>query len=115
MGKETGQLAYCIECDERDICELSPLKAKKCNLQKMLAEDFRPQLTDKQDRIYTFIIEYFLEKKCPPTYRQIAENFKITAQGAYDHIQALKKKGWIRDYKKIIPMVINTSFEKYKL
>lgn len=77
-------------------------------------EDFRIELTVKQDKIYYFIVKFFIENKCPPTYRNIAEHFNFTVKGAVDHVAALKKKNWVKDYKKIIPNDIEIVFTEYQ-
>jgi repressor LexA len=58
------------------------------------------KLTARQEEILTFIIEYIQSNERPPTIRDIADNFGFTVKGAYDHLLALERKGWIdRDIK----------------
>jgi len=58
-------------------------------------------ITERQKEILDFIIGYIDSKKYSPTVREIGEHFKISAKGAYDHIHALERKGYIKgDYKK---------------
>lgn len=57
------------------------------------------ELTEKQNAILTFIQAYIQEQGYPPTIREIARRFKITAKGAYDHMKALEKKGYIKTEK----------------
>lgn len=53
-------------------------------------------LTKRQTAVLDYI-EYFIdEKKFPPTFREISEQFKISVKGAYDHIKALERKGYVR-------------------
>ncbi len=53
-------------------------------------------LTKRQIEILTFL-KFFIDKnKYPPTIREISHKFEISVKGAYDHIQALSKKGVIR-------------------
>ena len=52
-------------------------------------------LTKRQDEVLTFIINFINTSKYPPTMREIASNFNITVNGAYDHVKALEKKGKI--------------------
>lgn len=54
------------------------------------------KLTEKQGIIFEFIKENIRESGFPPTVREIGENFGITVKGAYDHIKAIEKKGFIR-------------------
>ncbi|MCX7998404.1 MAG: transcriptional repressor LexA [Leptospiraceae bacterium] len=56
-------------------------------------------LTSKQEQILKYIIKVMKEKAHPPTIREIADNFEITTKGAYDHVKAIEKKGFIRTHK----------------
>ena len=53
-------------------------------------------LTKKQEHIFNFIKEAILSSGFPPTVREIGEKFGITVKGAYDHLKAIEKKGYIR-------------------
>ncbi len=53
------------------------------------------KLTERQEEVLAFIKTFIETSKYPPTMREIASNFGITANGAYDHVKALEKKGWI--------------------
>src|SRR4030042_2616269 len=53
------------------------------------------KLTKRQEEILRFIIRYIRENERPPTIRDIAENDEFTVKGAYDHLLALERKGWI--------------------
>lgn len=53
-------------------------------------------LTEKQDKIFNFIKNEIRESGYPPTVREIGEEFGITVKGAYDHVKAIEKKGFIR-------------------
>jgi repressor LexA len=53
------------------------------------------ELTERQREVLSFI------RKCinahyPPTVREVADHFDMSVKGAYDHLAALKKKGYIR-------------------
>ena len=50
-------------------------------------------LTDKQREIATFYGQFQFENNYPPTVRDVANHFKMSTKGAYDHIKALEKKG----------------------
>ena len=52
-------------------------------------------VTKRQDEVLDFIKEFLLRNKFPPTIREIANHFEISVKGAYDHIKALEKKGFI--------------------
>ena len=52
-------------------------------------------LTERQEEVLSFIKEFISTNKYPPTMREIASSFHITANGAYDHVKALEKKGKI--------------------
>jgi len=60
-----------------------------------MAENER-KLTEKQDLIFRFIKESIKESGFPPTVREIGDQFNITVKGAYDHIKAIEKKGFIK-------------------
>ena len=47
-----------------------------------------------------FIKTYITSHNYPPTIREIAEHFAISVKGAYDHVAALKKKGYIKSDKR---------------
>ena len=50
------------------------------------------ELTNRQEEVLAFIINFIDSSKYPPTMREIASNFNITVNGAYDHVKALEKK-----------------------
>jgi len=52
-------------------------------------------LTKRQEEVLSFIKQYSLQHKYPPTIREIAANFSISVKGAYDHVKALEKKNKI--------------------
>ena len=56
----------------------------------------RKPLTKKQDRIFEFIRKHVQNTGYPPTVREIGTNFRISEKGAYDHLNAIEKKGYIR-------------------
>lgn len=53
------------------------------------------ELTEKQEIIFNFIKNSIRETGFPPTVREIGAEFDITVKGAYDHIKAIEKKGYI--------------------
>jgi repressor LexA len=53
-------------------------------------------LTVRQQEVLDFISSYLDEHAYPPTIREIAERFSISVKGAYDHVKALEKKGYLR-------------------
>lgn len=53
-------------------------------------------LTDKQQMIFEFIKTEINDSGFPPTVREIGDRFGITVKGAYDHLKAIEKKGFIR-------------------
>lgn len=53
-------------------------------------------LTDKQQLILNFIRNSINDSGFPPTVREIGDKFGITVKGAYDHIKAIEKKGFIK-------------------
>ena len=54
------------------------------------------ELTEKQQLILNFIREIINNCGFPPTVREIGDKFGITVKGAYDHIKAIEKKGYIK-------------------
>ncbi len=57
------------------------------------------ELTDKQAEVLGFITNTIKDRGLPPTIREIGDEFGITAKGAYDHLKAIEKKGYIRTSK----------------
>ncbi|MCL1991715.1 MAG: transcriptional repressor LexA [Spirochaetes bacterium] len=53
-------------------------------------------LTERQKDVFFFIAWYISEYSYSPAVRDVAGHFRITAKAAYDHITALKKKGFLR-------------------
>jgi len=53
-------------------------------------------LTARQKEVLESIAHYVDEHAYPPTIREIAERFSISVKGAYDHVKALEKKGFLR-------------------
>jgi repressor LexA len=58
------------------------------------------ELTERQKEVLSFIVEYTKKHPYPPTIRELAEFFSISVKGAHDHINALKKKGRIKQTDK---------------
>jgi repressor LexA len=56
----------------------------------------RKKLTDRQRKVLDFITNYTKDTGYPPTIREIAGAFKISSKGAYDHLIAIEKKGYIK-------------------
>jgi repressor LexA len=54
------------------------------------------ELTPRQREVLGFIIEFKRINTYPPTIREIGDHFDISVKGAYDHIDALRKKGFIK-------------------
>jgi repressor LexA len=63
-------------------------------------------LTDRQYDIVCFIKKHRDEKQYSPTYREIAENFNITVKGSFDHINAIKNKGYLSYTPKISRSIV---------
>lgn len=53
-------------------------------------------LTNRQQEILSYLEAFIGEHKYPPTLREIAAHFGISAKGAHDHIKALEKKDRIK-------------------
>jgi len=54
------------------------------------------ELTKRQMEIFDFIRTNIELHGYPPTVREIGTRFSISVKGAYDHIKAVEKKGYIR-------------------
>ncbi|MFP4484116.1 MAG: transcriptional repressor LexA [Spirochaetaceae bacterium] len=52
-------------------------------------------ITKRQQEVLDFIKAYIDEHSYPPTIREISDNFGISVKGAYDHVKAIEKKGYI--------------------
>lgn len=54
-------------------------------------------LTDKQERILNFIVDYVSEQGYPPSIREIGNHFEISSlRGVTVHLDALERKGYIK-------------------
>ncbi|HOD13272.1 MAG TPA: transcriptional repressor LexA [Spirochaetota bacterium] len=62
----------------------------------MTQKENQKEMTIKQEKIFEFIKFKIKESGFPPTVREIGEKFNITVKGAYDHVKAIEKKGYIR-------------------
>lgn len=56
----------------------------------------RKELTKRQQQVLDFIINYLKNTGYPPTVREVGNEFKISSKGAYDHLIAIEKKGYIK-------------------
>ena len=56
----------------------------------------RKELTKRQRQVLDFIIDYVRDSGYPPTVREIASAFSMSSKGAYDHLVAIEKKGYVR-------------------
>lgn len=53
-------------------------------------------LTDRQEKILTFIKKSIIDQGYPPTIREIGEHFGIrSTNGVNDHLKALERKGYL--------------------
>ena len=53
-------------------------------------------LTEKQQAVLDFVEEFCLRQGYPPTVREVAAHFAIQPRAAADHLEALKRKGYLR-------------------
>ena len=53
-------------------------------------------LTMRQREVLAFITRFIEQHKYPPSVRELAGHFAISLRGAYDHLKALRKKGFVR-------------------
>ncbi len=54
------------------------------------------ELTKRQKEVLSFIAAHIGKHSYPPTIRDIAEHFKFSVKGAYDHVAALKRKNCLK-------------------
>jgi repressor LexA len=60
------------------------------------------QLTEKQEGLFNYIVQYSQENGFPPTREEIAKHFNLKQKASVVHqLQALEKKGFIRLMKKV--------------
>jgi len=57
------------------------------------------ELTKRQNEVFQYIKNSINEFGYPPTVREIGDNFNITVKGAYDHLKAVEKKGYIKTFE----------------
>lgn len=72
---------------------LGERRAKSPRIDKALGKN---SLTEKQNLVLDFIRQHIESVGFPPTVRQIATYFSISAKAAHDHVRAISKKGYIR-------------------
>jgi repressor LexA len=53
-------------------------------------------ITRRQKEVLDFIIKHIQAYTYPPTIREIGDHFAISVKGAYDHVDALRRKGFLR-------------------
>ena len=53
-------------------------------------------ITRRQREVLDYIKVFITDHKFPPTFREISENFTISVKGAYDHVKALERKGFLQ-------------------
>ena len=59
-------------------------------------------LTNRQRQVYEFILSYMENTRRPPTIREIGEHFGMRSTGTVrDNLQALEKKGYIRQRRRL--------------
>ncbi len=56
----------------------------------------RKKLTNRQQEILDFIKRYTEGAGYPPTVREIGGAFSMSEKGAFDHLRAIEKKGYIK-------------------
>lgn len=52
-------------------------------------------ITRRQGEVLGYIKSFVSSRRYPPTIREISSNFSISVKGAYDHVKALEKKGYL--------------------
>jgi repressor LexA len=51
--------------------------------------------TQRQWEVLSFIARFIEDRHFPPTIREIAKHFAVSVKGAYDHVTALQRKGYL--------------------
>ena len=70
------------------------------------------ELTKRQKEVLSFIANHINKHSYSPTIREIAEHFKMSVKGAYDHVAALKRKNCLKqDGNRSRTMVLTESKE----
>jgi len=54
------------------------------------------ELTKRQKEVLSFIVAYIKKHSYPPTIRDIADHYKMSVKGAYDHVAALRRKKYLK-------------------
>lgn len=54
------------------------------------------EITRRQSEVLGYIRSFITDHHFPPTIREISEHFSISVKGAYDHVKALEKKGFLK-------------------
>ena len=54
------------------------------------------ELTKRQREVFSFIESFIESHSYPPTMREVAEALSVSVKAAYDHIDSLQRKGWVR-------------------
>ncbi len=72
--------------------DLGEHKAKSKRVNSELGKN---SLTEKQQTILDFIRDHIESVGYPPTVRQIATYYSISAKAAHDHVRAIARKGYI--------------------
>lgn len=59
----------------------------------------KPTLTEKQQKIFSFIVGYLRQHKFPPSMGEIKDEFKFKSLNSVScHLRALEKKGYVTRY-----------------
>jgi repressor LexA len=54
------------------------------------------KLTARQKEVLDFITSFVDDHAYPPTIREMGDRFSMSIKGAYDHVKALEKKGFLK-------------------
>lgn len=65
-------------------------------------------LTDKQQAVLDFIKQFIADNGFAPSMQNIGDHFEITRKGAFDHLNAIEKKGYILRHRGISRSIIIT-------
>ncbi|MCS6985562.1 MAG: transcriptional repressor LexA [Leptospiraceae bacterium] len=90
MGENNGLPVYPFPAGSGTL-GLFRAKSKRINEEKG-----KFSLTEKQAKILNFIKAHIGQLGFPPTIRQIANYYSISAKAAHDHLRAIANKGYLR-------------------
>ena len=73
------------------------------------------ELTDRQQEVLDYIIDYLSKYDCQPSYKEIGVAMGISnINGVVCHISALEKKGYVKRRAKAISRSLEIDWDRYR-